>query len=291
MIETRDVLRPDADEVASAWAARVRANREQVDRVREVPDGQDFYGPVTQLFVADPHRTDEPLLDALRALVVPGETWLDIGSGAGRYALPIALLAGSVIAVEPSKGMVASLREGMRVHGIPNIEVVEGGWPPGAPTTGDPIVGGISADVALIANIAYDIEPIGQFLDAMEAAAGRLCVAVLMERQPSTVAHAFWPPVHGEERIPLPALREFLVLLLARRRAFEVRVFDSPPRSFDSEADLARFIRKQLWVAEGGPKDHRFLAALHEQIIRRPDGFGLASQPTLPVGLVTWQPR
>ncbi len=42
----------------AAWAARVRANREQVDRVREVPDGADFYAPVTGLFRADPrpHR-------------------------------------------------------------------------------------------------------------------------------------------------------------------------------------------------------------------------------------------
>ena len=74
----------------TAWAARVRANREQVDRVREVPDGADFYAPVTGLFRADPRRTDEPALEVLRGLVRPGETWLDIGAGAGRYALPIA---------------------------------------------------------------------------------------------------------------------------------------------------------------------------------------------------------
>ena len=49
----------------AAWAARVRANAEQVDRFREVPDGTDFYAPVTGLFRADPTRTDEPALDAL----------------------------------------------------------------------------------------------------------------------------------------------------------------------------------------------------------------------------------
>ena len=49
--------------------------------IREVPDGTDFYAPVTGLFRADPTRTDEPALDALRRLVRPGETWLDIGAG------------------------------------------------------------------------------------------------------------------------------------------------------------------------------------------------------------------
>lgn len=286
-----DPLRPDPEAVAEAWAARVRQNREQVDRVREVPDGHDFYGPVTTMFVADPRRTDEPLLDRMRELARPDERWLDIGSGAGRYALPLALRAREVVAVEPSAGMVAALREGMDRHGIPNIRIVEGGWPPEAPTTGARIVDPPTADVALIAHVGYDIEPIGAFLDAMEAAATRLCVAVLMERQPSTMAHPFWPIVHGEERIPLPALREFLVLLLARNRSFEVSIFDHPSRSFESEDDLAGFIRRQLWVAEGGAKDQRFMHALRQRIVRTADGIGLAGQPALPVGLVTWQPH
>src|SRR6266581_4946158 len=73
-----------AAELETAWAARVRANREQVDLVREVPD-RDFYAPVSSLFVADPRRTDEPALDALIAIAEPTDRWLDIGAGAGRY--------------------------------------------------------------------------------------------------------------------------------------------------------------------------------------------------------------
>ena len=88
----------------TAWAARVRANAEQVDRFREVPDGADFYAPVTGLFRADPRRTDEPVLDALLRSIEPGETWLDIGAGAGRYALPIAL------GLAPSGGRVIARR-------------------------------------------------------------------------------------------------------------------------------------------------------------------------------------
>ena len=57
---------PDVDTIddlaavlESAWATRVRENREQVERIREVPDGQDFYAPVTSLFRADPTRTGD----------------------------------------------------------------------------------------------------------------------------------------------------------------------------------------------------------------------------------------
>ena len=74
------------------------------------------------------------------------------------------------------------------------------------------------ADVALIAHVGYDVEAIGPFVDAMETAAGRLCVAVLMEQVPAAAANPFWPPVHGEERVPLPALPDLLELLEARGR-------------------------------------------------------------------------
>ena len=47
-----------AAELETAWAERVRANRAQVEQVREVPD-HDFYAPVSSLFVADPRRTGE----------------------------------------------------------------------------------------------------------------------------------------------------------------------------------------------------------------------------------------
>ena len=58
--------------IEASWAARVRANREQVERIREVPDGADFYAPVNSLFRADPTRTDDPLLDELLRLVAVG---------------------------------------------------------------------------------------------------------------------------------------------------------------------------------------------------------------------------
>jgi len=287
----RDPLRPSPAEAYAAWAARVRANREQVDRVREVPDPGDFYAPVSSVFRADPRRNDEPTLHQLLELARPEDTWLDIGAGAGRYALPLALAVREVIAVEPSAGMAAALREGIAEHGIANVRIVEGGWPPDAPTTGRPIAEPPRADVALIAHLGYDIEPIGGFLDAMEAAAGRLCAAVLMERQPASVADPFWPIVHGQERVPLPALHEFLVVLIARGRSFEVRLSERQPRPFEDIEAAASFLRRQLWIAEGGAKDRIFRAALAERIVEREGKVYLVDQVPLPIGLVSWRPR
>jgi len=275
-----------ADTLEDAWAERVRANREQVDKVREVPD-RDFYAPVSSLFVADPRRTGEPALDAMRELTEPDETWIDVGAGAGRYALPLALRLKEVIAVEPSASMRHALRTGIAEHGMTNIRIVGAAWPEALDQLGEPPV----ADIALIAHVGYDIEAIGPFLDAMDRAAGRLCVAMLTDRSPASVADPFWPLVHGMERVPLPALPELLELLRARGRHPEVERVERAPRTFDSFEGLATFVRRQLWIDESSAKEDRFRAALANSARERDDdGWTLATPPVGAIGLVTWSP-
>lgn len=276
-----DTLRPTAGEALGAWSRRVAANREQSERVREGAPPRDFYAPVAGRFAADPRRTGEPVLDALRALVRPGETWLDIGAGGGRYALPLALLAREVTAVEPSRGMREVLKAGMAEHGIGNVRLVPERWPmahvPGA-------------DVALMASIGHDIEKIGPFLEAAEAAARRLCVAVMADPWPPHLVEPFWPLIHGEARVPLPALSEFLVLLLARGRRFELRLFDRPPMTYaDPEAPMP-WLHQQLFVDPASDKGRRLAALVREALTRRGDRWALSWEPAA-LGLVTWRPR
>lgn len=288
-IDTREDL---VGLLEKAWAARVVANAEQVERFREVPDGPDFYAPVTGLFRADPRRTDEPVLDALLRLVRPAETWLDIGAGAGRYALPIAMAlapsGGRVIALDASPGMLDALMELRSEHGVTDVEVIETRWPP---ADGIPLER-FAADVALIAHVGYDIEAIGPFVRAMESVARRLCVAVLMERQPSSIADACWPPVHGEERVALPALPEFVELLRARGHQPTVQMLSREPRRFGSREELEGFLRRQLWIEPAGVAAKRFEKALDSLVVTGEEGgVGLRTQQPLPIGVVTWDPH
>lgn len=258
----------------------MRANREQVDRFREVVDGADRYAPVATQFKIDPRRTDEPALEVLRSLARPGETWLDIGAGGGRYALPLAMVAGRVIAVDPSDGMLGVLREGMAEHGISNVEIVRARWPLEEP---------LRADVAFIAHVGYDVEEIGPFLDGTEAAASRLCAAVLLQRPPPWTVDQLWPDVHGVPRAALPALPEFLTLLVARGRPFEVRLAPAQPFAYHSREQALGFARHQTWVAPDGKKDRRLQAALDARLQERDGRYALTWDP-VPVGVVTWEP-
>jgi len=275
-----DVLRPTAEQALAAWAARVRANREQVEQVREVQPA-DFYAPIAGIFRQDPQRRGEPTLEALRTLLAGDRGVLDIGAGGGRYALPLALVCREVIALDPSDGMLEVLRQGITEHGIHNVQVVAGRWPEAA--------AGLQADVALISHLGYDVEDIGPFLDAMEAAATERCVAVLLEQPPPTEADRLWPAVHGLERAALPSLPEFLLLLLARGRRFEIQLVDRAPQSYEQPEQGLAWLRNQLWTAPGSAKDQRLEALLHERTTERDGRYALSWEP-VKVGIVSWQP-
>lgn len=283
-IDTREDL---ARLTEAAWADRVHANREQVDRVREVPDGTDFYAPVRSMFRADPTRADDPVLRALLAVARPGDTWLDVGAGAGRYALPIArMLAssrGSVVALDASASMLDGAREIAAEFGIDNIRCVEARWPPDvldAPT--------LSADVVLIAHVGYDIEAIGPFISALEGASRRELVAVLMDQMPASAADAFWPPVHDQARVTLPAMSEFVELLRARGRTPVVERVVDERRRFESRDALEAFVRRQLWIDPAGPKEVRFQAALDALAVAGDDGWTILGRGPVEIGIVRW---
>ena len=273
-------LIPSAEEAAAAWGDRVRADRAQVEQYREEPERSDFYGPIAANFKADPRRTNDPVLNALLDLVQPGETWLDIGAGAGRLSLPIALKAKEVIALDASKGMLEILRECMSEYAVPNVRIVESRWPAAdAP----------NADVALIAGVGNDIEEMGAFLDAMEASASRLCVAIQPSRPPASFAYPFWPRIHGVERVALPSLPELLALLLARGRIFDVRLFPRPAQSYDSFETLQRMLRVQTWVKPGSEKDAELEKAMRDMLGERDGRWSVGSQ-LVHIGLVIWAP-
>lgn len=287
---------PDVDEprdlvaaIEADWADRVRRNREQVERVRESPEEDDHYAPVSDLFRDDPRRSGDAILDALLALARPQDTWLDVGAGAGRYAFPLALAVRQVIAIDPSPAMVAALEDGRRAHGIANVRVVEGRWPDAA--------AGLAplpcADVALIANVGHDTEAIGPFVDALEVAARRACVALMQERPPASIAAPFFEAVHGEARETLPALPDFVDLLEARGSRPVVDILDRPARAWRTRDEILAFLRRQTWVRPGSEADARLQRALDAQLRPAPGGEGgllPGEGDPARIGLVRWSP-
>jgi SAM-dependent methyltransferase len=273
------IIPPEA-EVLQAWRDRVRANGEQAERFREGGPAPDFYAPVSTMFKADPRRTDDPALEVLKTLVQPGDRWLDIGAGGGRYALPLALKAAEVIAVEPSEGMLSVLKAGIAELGITNIRVIQDTWP---------MADLPAADVALISHISYDIAEIGPFLAAMESSASRMCVAVLVAGSPPVVAAPFWPPIHGEERVSLPGLAEFLALLLARCKLFDVTLLERESATYAEPDGALTWLHMQLFIQPDSEKGRRLAQLARAAVTERNGRWALDWSPA-PLGIVRWRP-
>ena len=279
-----DVDRPSdlVTAIESDWADRVRRNREQVDRLRETPDDADHYAPVAGMFRDDPRRRGDDILDRLLAIARPADTWLDVGAGAGRFAFPLALAVREVMAVEPSVAMVAALHDGAREHALANVRIVDGRWPAAASALGQLP----AADVSLIANVGHDTEQIGPFVDALDRATRRECIAVMQEQPPAAAAAPFFLAVHGEQREPLPALADFLDLLSARGTPPGVELLDRPPRAWRERGEIVAFLRRQTWVEPGSSGDERLRRAIDAAL----DLSGALPGSTTRVGIVRWTP-
>lgn len=276
-----------AAELTQDWADRVAANREQAERLREDSDGGDHYRPLASAFRADPRRTGDSALEALLSIAKPEDTWVDVGAGAGRFSLPLALHVRRVIAIEPSPAMRAELANLQIEHGITNVDLRDQRWP-----SEDPEINGM-ADVALISHVGYDIEQMGGFLDTMERAATRECVALQFDRSPGSMFWQVWPAIHGEEQVHLPGAVEFIELLEARgaeveasdleRRGDRQRfVFDEPEAAMD-------WARRRLWLSENSAKLPALREAVADLLIERDGGWSLPDQPKQM--LIRWRTR
>lgn len=68
------------------------------------------------------------LIDRMLRLVSSDSSVLDIGAGAGAYAIPLAKEARKVTVVEPSKGQIARMMRLADREGLENIEIINKRW-------------------------------------------------------------------------------------------------------------------------------------------------------------------
>jgi SAM-dependent methyltransferase len=165
---------------------------------------EDMWSALAERFRDDPRRTDDPVVNLIGGWLTPESTVLDVGGGAGRYALPLALRAKQVTLVDPSPSMLDVLRRSCDEAGISNVVAVEAGWEEAdvAP-----------ADVVLCANVVYGVAEIEPWLRKLaEKALDRVAIVLFMDAPLSRMS-AIWGEVHGEERTDMPALPELLPVL------------------------------------------------------------------------------
>ena len=264
------------------WGEMVRVEHEQSDRMRGARP-TDHWRQYAHQFKADPRRTDDVLVERLRARLLPGDSLLDVGAGGGRLALPLSLTCSSVTAVEPSPSMCAVLRETAGEADIA-VDVVESGW---IEATVGP------ADVVLCSHVVYVVQEIEPFVRKLDQHARRLVLVVVFQASPQSQLYGLWEQAHGEPRNSLPALPQFLPVLDELGIAYQVDELPGDrPFGFASEEEAREIIARRLYVAPGSQAESRLAEALDEALQEEDDGVWRVngSQPVRPC-IVSWTPN
>ncbi len=264
------------------WRRMVEEEHAQSDAMRPGPSPVDHWQPCAERFRADPHRTDDLLLDRLLAFVEPRHTVVDVGAGGGRLALPIALRCQQVVAVEPSDSMASVLEDQARQFGIENVTVVQSQWEDAEIDAGD---------VAICAHVVYVIRDIGAFLRKMEAHARDRVVLVLFNAPPQSQTYSLWQRIHGKERLALPSLPELRDVL--PELGIDAQVDPLPPqnlRGFDNMESALEQLSSRLYLAHGSEEYIRLERMLPDILMEEDGAFKIKdAEPIYPV-IVSWRP-
>ena len=265
------------------WRQMVETEHAQSEEMRGVvPPPDDHWRPYAAQFRADPHRSDDPLVNRLSEIVAANQTVMDVGAGGGRLALPLALRCRSVVAVEPSASMSSVLSQQAEEYGIKNVSLVQARWEEAQvePT-----------DVVLCAHVVYTVRDIAAFLSKLDAHANRLVLIILYNAPPQSQIYPLWQQVHGRKRLPLPSLPELLEVLRELGVDPDIDTLpDQNPRGIDSFEQAVEQLSRRLYLAAGSPEAERLEKLLPEILTKRDGVFIIGSVEPLRPTLVSWKP-
>ena len=216
---------------AESYAARIDAVNTQRARlyVGREPPGVRWGRETAERFGYDPRRDLDPNLEIIASYVQPDDVLIDVGGGAGRICLPLALRCREGIVVDGSPAMGEVFREFATVAGITNARFIQADWMEAQ---------GIAGDVAIAASVTYFVPDVVGFVDRMIAAARRRVMITVRSVTGPNQNDGLFRVLHGEEQVGSPGYRELLPVLWEMGILPDVRVLPvslrGPRRSEDA---------------------------------------------------------
>ena len=253
------------------------------------PQPDDMWaGPAAAQFRFDPRRELDANLAALASYIEPGDALVDIGGGAGRVSLPLALRCREVVTVEPSPAMAAEYAGSVREAEITNARLLPVDWME---------EDGVAGDVAVTCDVTYFVRDIVPFVQRMEAAARRRVMITVWSEPPPNRGADLFRRVYGEPQAPMCGHRQLLPVLWEMGVLPEVRVLPDPSWwetwHFPTRDDAVESVLFGRWSRE--PDRERARKIFEEQFdeIFSPDGEGYRAIWRAPMRelLITWETK
>ena len=264
------------------WKERVEAHNAQTARTRGDVGYADLWSALAERFRDDPRRTNDPVVNFVNGWLSAGSTVLDVGGGAGRYALPMALRAKHVTAVDPSPSMLDAMKRSADEAGITNVTAVPANWEE-AETE--------SADIVFCANVVYGVADIEPFVRRMEQHARERVAILLFMDAPLSRMSPIWKAVHGEDRINMPGLPELLPVLweMGIYPNVEMMPGTGATRTSPDMETAIQMARHFLYVQPGSEKEARLREAIPQFVEETPKGIAMRGASERPQGIVWWR--
>ena len=206
---------------AEHYAARVDAVLAQRARLRGAEPSGDLFGdlePEHPLLKADPRRPLEGNLKTLAELVEPSDEIVDVGGGAGRMSLPLALRCRSITNVDPSASMGAAFLANAKAAGISNVRLVKGDWLGVDPPQGT---------VALVNHVTYFTRDIVPFIEKLERVASRRVILTVNAPPPPSWNRVLFQLAYGEAEEVVPGHAELMNVLWEMGRLPDLTMLQS----------------------------------------------------------------
>lgn len=292
-------------EALDRWATLVRTRREQMEaqRARLGDSGDDWWagrGGGLAAGIGDPLQPPPFGTEQIARSLGPTDRLLDIGGGAGRYAVPLLRTVGHVTVLEPSPSLAALAREhlGASPAGLADRSgeawrVVEAEWPAWSRQPASSAEAPSSEerfDAVLLAHVLYPHEDLGAWIEAAVAAAGRwVCIVHgTVPDAPDPIGNAI-EAHHGVRRIRQPDLSDLIPALHDLGYWPEVRMgWRRFRRSFD-RARWAEQIATDALIPTGRDELRRLRRRVRPHL--EPIAGDRLALPEIvsPVGLLTWR--
>ena len=265
-----------------AWREQVLAFDRDMEEIRGGGQEHEHRRPVFASEPLDPYRTDDPALNGLYEIVGKGAEVLDVGGGAGRFALSLATRAKRVTVVDPSAESLDLLRSRMTELGITNVTAVRERWEDaGVPR----------ADVTFSSLVLHHVLEAVPFVRKLEERARDRVVILEMVETPGSLAVPFYKRVYGRAPTPLPGVPKLLNLLWAMNIFPDVKMLspEMPVLDKDRDSSLEK-LRRMLAVEEGGEANERLLAAADDLLEESRKGLTVRGVNLWRQAIITWSP-
>ena len=206
---------------SETYAAHLDAVQAQNSRIYgPSPTGDPWGGAAARQFRFDPRRELDRNMAVIASYVEPDDVVVDVGGGAGRVCLPLALLCKEVLNIEPSPGMGVEFESLAREAGITNARLVPISLAEAPAPRGD---------IAFTADVTYFVREIAGFIHQLEAAASRRVMITIWSEPPPNRRAKLFQLVYGEEQAALPGQAQLLPVLWDMGILPDVQVLPEPP--------------------------------------------------------------